>query len=106
MNLQLLPQSREEQGQWWLGETLGKGLQHQDTGNVLMLLGGKGRGLHSMILLPPSQLSLGVSSSERREEKRREEKRREEKRREEKRREEKRREEKRREEKREKRRED
>ncbi|RMC03635.1 hypothetical protein DUI87_19811 [Hirundo rustica rustica] len=31
----------EEQGQWWLGELVGKGLQHQDTGNVLTLLGGK-----------------------------------------------------------------
>ncbi|RMB88550.1 hypothetical protein DUI87_35050 [Hirundo rustica rustica] len=41
MNLQLLPHSREEQGQWWLGEPLGKGLQEQDTGNVLMLFGGK-----------------------------------------------------------------
>ncbi|RMC02441.1 hypothetical protein DUI87_20833 [Hirundo rustica rustica] len=41
MNLQLVGQSREEQGQWWLGETLGKGLQHHDTGNVLMVLGGK-----------------------------------------------------------------
>ncbi|RMB88365.1 hypothetical protein DUI87_35259 [Hirundo rustica rustica] len=41
MNLQLLPQSREEQGQWWLGEPLGKGRQRQDTGNVLMLLKGK-----------------------------------------------------------------
>ncbi|RMC02488.1 hypothetical protein DUI87_20882 [Hirundo rustica rustica] len=40
MNLQLLPQSREEQD-CWLGEILAKGLQHQDTGNVLMLLGGK-----------------------------------------------------------------
>ncbi|RMC16757.1 hypothetical protein DUI87_06351 [Hirundo rustica rustica] len=41
MNLQLVAQSREDQGQWWLGEPLGKGLQEQDTGNVLMLLGGK-----------------------------------------------------------------
>ncbi|RMB94868.1 hypothetical protein DUI87_28672 [Hirundo rustica rustica] len=40
-NLQLVAQSREEQGQWWLGETVGKGLQHQDTGHVLMLLVGK-----------------------------------------------------------------
>ncbi|RMB88881.1 hypothetical protein DUI87_34724 [Hirundo rustica rustica] len=69
----------------------------------------QGRGLHSMILLPPSQLRLCVCS--RREEREREKREREEKRREEKRerreekrreREEKRREEKRREEKREK----
>ncbi|RMB89673.1 hypothetical protein DUI87_33944 [Hirundo rustica rustica] len=32
MNLQLVARSREEQGQCWLGEPLGKGLQHQDTG--------------------------------------------------------------------------
>ncbi|RMB92927.1 hypothetical protein DUI87_30666 [Hirundo rustica rustica] len=41
MNLQLVAQSMEEQGQWWLGEPVGKGLQEQDTGNVLTLLGGK-----------------------------------------------------------------
>ncbi|RMB88614.1 hypothetical protein DUI87_35002 [Hirundo rustica rustica] len=34
MNLLLVGQSREEQGQWWLGETLGED-------NVLTLLGGK-----------------------------------------------------------------
>ncbi|RMB89038.1 hypothetical protein DUI87_34608 [Hirundo rustica rustica] len=41
MNLQLVGQRLEEQGQWWLGEPVGMGLQHQDTGNVLMVLGGK-----------------------------------------------------------------
>ncbi|RMB94856.1 hypothetical protein DUI87_28660 [Hirundo rustica rustica] len=41
MNLLLVGQSMEEQGQWWLGEAVGKGLQNQDTGNVLTLLGGK-----------------------------------------------------------------
>ncbi|RMB88110.1 hypothetical protein DUI87_35519 [Hirundo rustica rustica] len=42
MNLQLVGQRLEEQGQWWLGEPVGMGLQQQDTGNVLMVLGGKG----------------------------------------------------------------
>ncbi|RMB94858.1 hypothetical protein DUI87_28662 [Hirundo rustica rustica] len=41
MNLLLEGQSMEEQGQWRLGEAIGKGLQHQDTGNILTLLGGK-----------------------------------------------------------------
>ncbi|XP_058279343.1 uncharacterized protein LOC131378696 [Hirundo rustica] len=41
MNLQLVGQRLEEQGQWWLGEPVGMGLQQQDTGNVLMVLGGQ-----------------------------------------------------------------
>ncbi|RMB94857.1 hypothetical protein DUI87_28661 [Hirundo rustica rustica] len=41
MNMLLVGQSMEEQGQWRLGEAVGKGLQHQDTDNVLTLLGGK-----------------------------------------------------------------
>ncbi|RMB91908.1 hypothetical protein DUI87_31718 [Hirundo rustica rustica] len=41
MILQFVALIREEQGQWWLGEPVGKGLQHQDIGKVLMVLGGK-----------------------------------------------------------------
>ncbi|RMB94928.1 hypothetical protein DUI87_28589 [Hirundo rustica rustica] len=42
MNLQLVAQSREEQGQWLAGrELLVRVCKQQDTGNVLMLLGGK-----------------------------------------------------------------
>ncbi|RMB91906.1 hypothetical protein DUI87_31716 [Hirundo rustica rustica] len=41
MILQFVALIREEQGQCWLGEPVGKGLQHQDIGKVLTLLGGK-----------------------------------------------------------------